>query len=158
VAWHLKRNNAWHWSRVSAAVLRFVLMAEAPVAFPPKGDGRYADRASRLARIRSVRRYVGFILAALIAAVVGSDATARPAKGDGLTAIAAGFGSIWVGTGAGAVIRIDARTGTVQRVFRGDGFVQRACDGLRLDSRKRGATREWIRARLSSRLTNSKGG
>lgn len=92
--------------------------------------GRYTDRASRLVRIRNVRRYVGFVLAALIAAVAGSDATARPAKGEGPTAIAAGFGSIWVGTGAGAVIRIDARTGRVQRIFRGGGFVHALAKGF----------------------------
>jgi DNA-binding beta-propeller fold protein YncE len=73
---------------------------------------------------------VAFVLAALIAAVVGSDATARPAKGEGPTAIAAGFGSVWVGTGAGAVIRIDARTGRVQRIFRGGGFVHALAKGF----------------------------
>lgn len=75
------------------------------------------------------RAFVCIVSFAAIAATTGADATARSAKGEGPTSIVAAFGSIWIGTGSGAVIRIDARTMRLQRVHRGRGFVHSLARG-----------------------------
>jgi hypothetical protein len=68
------------------------------------------------------------VLAALACGAAGADASARAEKGDGPTAIAVGFGSLWVGTGGGVVMRLDPETAKVQARFRDVGFVH----GLRV--------------------------
>lgn len=69
-------------------------------------------------------------LFATLSTSTGAGATARTAKGDGPSAIVAAFGSIWVGTGGGLVIRMDAGTMRVQSVFRGQGFVHALDSGF----------------------------
>ena len=57
----------------------------------------------------------------LVLACAGGVARGAPAKGDGPTTIAAGYGAVWVGTGTGTVIRIDARTRRItHRLLGGD--------------------------------------
>jgi hypothetical protein len=72
----------------------------------------------------------GIVLAAAIVVAASRDAAAGPAKGEGPQTIAAAFGSIWVGTGSGAVLRINAKTGDVQAVFRNTGFVHALAAGF----------------------------
>lgn len=73
--------------------------------------------------------------AALAALVVAGVSSAAPVKGDGPISIAAGYGSVWVGTGNGTLVRIDARTGRVQaRLLREPliqyGFVRTLASGF----------------------------
>jgi streptogramin lyase len=56
------------------------------------------------------------------AAAIGSDAAAHRLKGDGPTTIAAGSGSVWIGTGRGAVLRLDPTTGRVSERFTRERF------------------------------------
>jgi streptogramin lyase len=59
-----------------------------------------------------VRRFVA--VAALALAVTGGLAAGAPLKGDGPISIAAAYGSVWVGTGGGTLVRIDAASGRIQ--------------------------------------------
>jgi streptogramin lyase len=65
------------------------------------------------------------VLAVLLAGLVfmGASANGAALKGDGPTTIATGYGSVWVGTGSGSVIRIDARTRRVVQRIKVHGFV-----------------------------------
>ena len=56
-------------------------------------------------------RLAALALVALLAFATSGEGRARTLKGDGPTAIAVGFGSVWVGMGSGQVVRLDARTG-----------------------------------------------
>jgi hypothetical protein len=49
---------------------------------------------------------------------VSSAVVARPAKTEGPTAVAAGFGALWVGTGRGELLQVDPRTGRVRKRLR----------------------------------------
>jgi streptogramin lyase len=69
-------------------------------------------------------------LALVLFALHADDARGRPQKGDGPTAIAAAFGSLWVGRGDGTVLRFDAGTGKLQARFGGDGFVHAIAPGF----------------------------
>jgi streptogramin lyase len=64
-----------------------------------------------------------YALAAALALLAVSAADARPAKGEGPTSVAVGFGAIWVGTGDGRLLRLDPRTGQVRERLRSDGHV-----------------------------------
>jgi hypothetical protein len=64
----------------------------------------------------------GLALVVLALGVTGADAAARELKGDGPTTIAAGFGSVWVGTGRGQIVRLSAATARLERRFRRERF------------------------------------
>jgi virginiamycin B lyase len=55
------------------------------------------------------------VLAAIALATVAGDVAA---KGEGPTAIAAGFGSLWIGMGNGEVLRFDARSERLEARFK----------------------------------------
>ncbi len=65
------------------------------------------------------------LLAALAAGLLlaGASANGSVRKGDGPTTIATGYGSVWVGTGSGSVIRIDPRKRRIVQRVRVHGFV-----------------------------------
>jgi streptogramin lyase len=65
------------------------------------------DLRGRPSRTRSVRRSA--VVGLLVLAIAAGVARGEPAKGDGPTTIAAGYGSVWVGTGNGTLVRADAR-------------------------------------------------
>ena len=52
-----------------------------------------------------------------------ADVKAKEAKGEGPTAIAAAFGSVWIGFGTRDIVRLDASSGRKQTRFAGTGFV-----------------------------------
>jgi streptogramin lyase len=64
-------------------------------------------------------------LAALVAGLLLAGASAKGAvrKGDGPTTIATGYGSVWVGTGSGSVLRIDPRKRRIVQRVKAHGFV-----------------------------------
>lgn len=70
-----------------------------------------------------VKWCAGVVLVAVVVAAGGGDALGGAAKGEGPQTVAVGFGSIWVGTGSGTVLRMNSRTGRLEDVFEGNGFV-----------------------------------
>jgi DNA-binding beta-propeller fold protein YncE len=60
------------------------------------------------------------LCAAVVAVIVmAGGASAGPTKGDGPTVIAAAYGSVWVGSGNGTLVRLDASSGrTTRRLLR----------------------------------------
>src|SRR5918992_5508790 len=61
------------------------------------------------------------VAGSLVLAVAAAPASATRAKGEGPVALAAGYGSLWIGLGNGDVLRVDPRTRRVTRVFDYDG-------------------------------------
>jgi streptogramin lyase len=62
-------------------------------------------------------------LAVVVASLTAPGASAARLKGDGPTMIATGYGSVWVGTGDGSVIRIDPRAHRIVQRIKVYGFV-----------------------------------
>jgi outer membrane protein assembly factor BamB len=63
-------------------------------------------------------RLCALVLSVALTFAAASETGARPAKGDGPTAVTAGFGALWVGTGRGELFRVDPRTGQARKWVR----------------------------------------
>lgn len=59
----------------------------------------------------------------VISVTCAGAALAAPAKGEGPTVIEVAFGSVWIGTGDGRILRFDARTAMLQAHFEAGGFI-----------------------------------
>ena len=63
------------------------------------------------------------LVAAFVLVLGGGLAAGAPLKGDGPTTIAAGYGAVWVGTGNGTLVRLDALSGrATHRLLREPGL------------------------------------
>jgi hypothetical protein len=60
-------------------------------------------------------RICALVLALALVLGTAPETGARPAKGEGPTALAAGFGALWIGTARGELLRLDSRTGRIQK-------------------------------------------